>query len=102
MHEELKEILTIYKDKRGYLYEYWLCVDGSTKQAQHRRVWEEYHNQLLPKGYDVHHLDGDLKNNKSWNLLAVEHSIHTLMFHDIRYKVSIKGWEKHACACCVF
>lgn len=35
----------------------------------HRVVWE-YHNGPIPKGYHIHHIDGDRSNNQLENLLC--------------------------------
>jgi hypothetical protein len=35
------------------------------------KVWENYHGKKLPKNMEIHHLDGNHKNNQPENLLAV-------------------------------
>lgn len=41
----------------------------------HRAVWE-YHNGKIPKGYHVHHKDGDRSNNDIGNLELMQASNH--------------------------
>lgn len=41
----------------------------------HRYVWE-YHNGAIPKGYHIHHKDGDRTNNDISNLVLVEAKEH--------------------------
>lgn len=37
----------------------------------YRRIWEEYNNRKIPDGFEIHHIDGNNKNNKPENLLCV-------------------------------
>jgi len=41
----------------------------------HRKVWE-YHNGEIPKGYHVHHKDGNRRNNDISNLILLQSSDH--------------------------
>lgn len=41
----------------------------------HRAVWE-YHNGEIPKGYHVHHKDGNVSNNQLENLMLLDPSYH--------------------------
>ena len=56
---------------------FYLC--GSYFQHKgkrlHRTVWE-YHNGEIPKGYHVHHKDGNRCNNDIANLALMQGSIH--------------------------
>ena len=47
----------------------------------HRFVWE-YYNGEIPKGYDVHHVDGDKSNNDISNLQLLKSSDHKKLHSD--------------------
>jgi len=56
---------------------FYLC--GSYYQHNgkrlHRTVWE-FHNGEIPKGYHIHHIDGDRNNNSIENLQMIEGKKH--------------------------
>lgn len=56
---------------------YYLCGPYFQKNGVrlHRKVWE-YHNGPIPKGYHVHHKDGDRTNNCIDNLELLEAKTH--------------------------
>lgn len=37
----------------------------------YRKIWEQHNNKTIPEGYDIHHIDGNRKNNHPDNLLCV-------------------------------
>ncbi len=37
----------------------------------YRKIWERTHNRKIPKGFHIHHLDGDKTNNDIKNLVCV-------------------------------
>ena len=43
----------------------------------HRLFWENYYKKSIPKGYDIHHINGNKLNNNINNLQCVKHEIHT-------------------------
>lgn len=43
--------------------------------ALQRDVWE-FHNGAIPKGYEIHHIDGDKSNNQIENLQCVTRKAH--------------------------
>ncbi len=45
--------------------------------AEHRLVWEKAHNQLLPEGYLIHHLNGIKDDNRPENLVALQPKRHS-------------------------
>lgn len=62
-----------HKFRRDKKTGYYLC---STLYVRlHRYVWE-YFNGAIPKGYHVHHIDGDKTNNEISNLAMMSRSEH--------------------------
>jgi len=77
------EILTKY-DKGGYIYEYWLLKNGKTQLLyQHTRIWEDYYHTTVPKGFTIHHLNHNKKDNNIDNLLCLPNQLHTAIFHNV-------------------
>ena len=56
--------------------------DGSTK-VEHRLIWEAAYG-LIPPGYDIHHKDGNGKNNALDNLAMMTHSDHLALHASLR------------------
>ena len=42
-----------------------------TNVMHYRKIWEQYHKQTIPAGYEIHHIDGNRTNNSPSNLLCV-------------------------------
>ena len=42
-----------------------------TNAMHYRQIWEEYNNKTIPKDYEIHHVDGNRKNNDPNNLICV-------------------------------
>lgn len=82
-------------DKTGY----YLCAtaDDGKRKRMHVYVWE-YFNGPVPKGYHIHHIDGDKSNNNIKNLqllLAMEHEkLHGSMWTDEQRNRARKNIEK--------
>ena len=57
--------------KRGY---YVINFNGKRKY-EHHYIWEKT-NGPIPKGYSIHHIDGNKLNNKIENLEMLTHSEH--------------------------
>lgn len=71
-----------YKSPHGYIYIYKPEHPRAGKYhglyvAEHQLVWEESHNQLLPEGYIVHHLNGIKNDNRPENLVALQPKHHS-------------------------
>lgn len=61
-------------NKRGYVYE-------------HVKVWQEYHSKELPKGWEVHHLNGVVNDNRPENLVALPTRQHKLILRELRRRI---------------
>lgn len=58
---------------------------NNKKTYEHRIVWEKYYGKI-PKGYVIHHIDGNKLNNKIENLQLMLLSEHAKM-HAIKNKL---------------
>lgn len=50
--------------------------EGNRKKYLHRLIYEDYYNTKIPKGMQIHHIDGDTTNNNPLNLKLVSISEH--------------------------
>ena len=66
--------IQIYNGKEYKLYPNERYFSRGTKRL-HRVVWES-HNGLIPKGYDIHHIDSNTHNNDITNLMLFERKAH--------------------------
>jgi len=55
--------------------------------SSYQKAWQDYNNQIIPKGYHIHHLDGNRKNNDPENLICVSPQLH--------YEIHCVLWEKY-------
>jgi hypothetical protein len=58
----------------------------------HRMTWEFY-NGPVPKGFDIHHIDGNKMNNHISNLECLTHSAH-LKLHMTENSEKVHAWLK--------
>lgn len=65
------------KSKYYFKYTTRNCERENAKQL-HRAVWE-YYNGEIPKGYHIHHIDGNIDNNDITNLECISASEHLSM-----------------------
>lgn len=72
-------------DRTGYY------LNSTIRKRLHRYVWE-YFNGPIPKGYHVHHRDGDKGNNHINNLVIVKHSKHVTL-HGIENSLDAEWLE---------
>jgi hypothetical protein len=54
----------------------WVVRTRFGLRYEHILVWEKYHRRKLPRGWVVHHLDGNPLNNDVSNLEAMPHAAH--------------------------
>jgi len=47
-----------------------------SKQVNYRKLWEIANNTVIPKGYHIHHIDGNHSNNNLNNLMCVSPEEH--------------------------
>ena len=59
-------------DKTGYY------LNSTLRKRLHRYIWE-YYNGEIPKGYQIHHIDGDKNNNNINNLEAIHKVKHATL-----------------------
>ncbi|NNU96185.1 HNH endonuclease signature motif containing protein [Anoxybacillus sp. EFIL] len=59
-------------DKTGYY------LNSTIRKRLHRYVWEYFHGEI-PKGWHVHHVDGDKNNNHISNLVIIPHGKHATL-----------------------
>ena len=76
----------------GYV-EVWDSSSG-TYLKEHRLVWERVHNQKLPKGWIVHHLNGIRDDNRPENLAAMPIKHHSPLIQLEPYKKRIRELEE--------
>ena len=57
----------------------------------YRKFYSDYFGIKIPKGYVIHHIDGDRSNNDIYNLLLLPQKLHS-KYHF--YKAIIDSWDK--------
>ena len=73
-------LIKMWMSNTGYL-RLWVKLPNGTrrKELYHRYVYNNTYG-VIPEGYEVHHLDGNILNNTPENLVAIPVDIHDL-FH---------------------
>lgn len=66
---------------------------GGKRKGVHVIIWEEYYKKELPKGWCVHHINENKKDNRIENLKALSMSDHTKL-HFKKYYKSKDVWNK--------
>jgi hypothetical protein len=90
-----KEKVIVLEGNRFVLDErtgYYRC--NKLRKRLHQYVWEK-NNGKIPKGYHIHHVDHNKKNNNIDNLIAISHKEHALHHESEREKEEEhKEWRK--------
>ena len=78
----------------------WRDEDTGDTRVSHKSkfIWESAHGEI-PDGYDIHHIDGDKKNDNINNLEMVEGHLHRQGIHGANRKV-ISGIVHKQCYRC--
>ncbi|MFA6038443.1 MAG: HNH endonuclease signature motif containing protein [Legionellales bacterium] len=71
-----------YIDKDGYWTLYVFIDNKKYTKKVHRYIYE-LHNGIIPKGYDIHHIDGNKRNNNISNLQCIKHNEHFKLHHNL-------------------
>ena len=66
---------------------YW--QNTKTRERMHRYVWKHYYGDI-PKGFRVHHVDGDKSNNDISNLALLPHEAHVKLHAKNRSPETLK------------
>ena len=93
------------KDYRRNSAGYWRNRSNkATNRLLHREVYKHYFGSI-PKGFQVHHIDGDKDNNHIENLIALparEHALvhkHLEKYRDERWNIIKEKLSKETIAC---
>jgi len=63
---------------------YKFCSDHGKGRPEHDVIWERANGRSIPKGYVIHHKDGNGLNNKIDNLLLLTNSEHVALHNRMR------------------
>lgn len=66
------------ENRRGYIF---VAIGKGKRVRRSRIVWEKYHNQALPEGWVIHHLNGIKDDDRPENLLAIPKKHHVPSIH---------------------
>ena len=64
----------LYGKKKYYIIS--SVKEGNHGKYLHVLIWEDHYGIKKPEGCDIHHIDGDSKNNSIQNLICVPSKIH--------------------------
>ena len=64
-------------DKLGYIIMHLKCDGKDVGRCIHRLKWEAWNSKIIPKGYEIDHIDDDCTNNNLDNLQLLTKSEHS-------------------------
>jgi len=70
LHKSAK-VISCQPNVQGYLYSRIYCTPYVISIGLHRVSWMARHDQLIPPGFEIHHIDLDRENNDADNLVAL-------------------------------
>jgi len=79
-----------YESKEGYVFIYLPNYHRAMSNGyvrEHILVWEEAHGEILPKGWEVHHLNGIKNDNAPDNLCALRKKKHQLWIPALQERI---------------
>lgn len=72
---------------------------GEVKRVmEHRLIWERAYGKI-PAGYEVHHKNGDPRDNRLFNLIILIHLIHMRLHHPAYRLLPDGRWLKRCPDC---
>jgi len=74
-------IMHLHTDKEGYLY-FFPCKNGKSKNYRIHNCLYEAFVKPIPKGYEVHHINHNKKDNRLENLCLIELHKHRKMHYE--------------------
>lgn len=85
-HLNRRQVGEPYINTSGYIYIKVENLDTGRKYnvPQHRFIWEEANGKKIPKGYVIHHKDGNKKNNTVGNLQLMTRAAHKKLHKQYR------------------
>lgn len=67
---------TKFNGHKIFIKEGYECIDDGKFKYVHRLIMEEYLNRPLKTKENIHHIDGNKRNNSKTNLNIINHSEH--------------------------
>lgn len=80
-----------WTDAKGYIQgKVWIDENTQIRVKQHRWIMEQFLKRRLNPNEDIHHINGNKKDNRIVNLQVISHSGHTKISNCRAYK---KGYK---------
>lgn len=72
VHKKTRKVVKGFKNKGGYLRDYFRVNGKAITKARHRLVWETFIGEI-PEGYEINHISEDKTDNRLCNLNLLSH-----------------------------